>query len=276
MDIIIPEDIKKIQLDILIRFARFCEKNNLYYTLYGGTLLGAIRHRGFIPWDDDIDVAMPRLDYEKLIEFSKINMIDTNLKVLHYKLGNNTYPFVKIIDTRTVVEEKGIGSIKIGIWIDVFPIDGNFKNKFLYTLQYSITWVLEQMIFIQRSDFGGGNTNIKRVCKALIYPIAKILPNIFLCNTLDKICCIKRFENSEVVGNIVWHLGICAKMKKEDFLKNIKVEFEGYKFNAPLNFHECLHSLYGNYMELPPENKRICHDFKAWWRVSESDSFKSI
>ena len=139
---ITPEEIKKIQLDLLIQFAEFCKKNNLYYCLAYGTLLGAIRHKGFIPWDDDIDVIMPRPDYEKFCKLVAEKKIATSLQ------NNSTYPFVKIIDTRTLVRERFAQKEEVGIWIDVFVLDGNFNNRIINFLHYKIAFVIKKILEI--------------------------------------------------------------------------------------------------------------------------------
>ena len=121
-------EIKDIELDILIAFNKFCQDNNLKYYLSGGTLLGAIRHKGFIPWDDDIDVCMPRPDYERLMKiFPNIYMNKYKLKTISRK--NFICPFAKIIDINTRVDFKYLNNIDKNLWLDIFPIDGLPKSK---------------------------------------------------------------------------------------------------------------------------------------------------
>lgn len=263
-----PDEVREVQLNILSCFAGFCQENGLYYTLYYGTLIGAVRHKGFIPWDDDIDVAMPRPDYEKFIELSKRKKVAVNMEVLQYRLGNSTYPFIKVIDTGTVLEEKFVKNVQIGVWIDIFPVDGNFKSNLLNALHYRLTRVFIKMIEIHRNDLGSGTTNVKRAANTILYPIAKVLPCIFLCRILDKIGRLKDFKKSDLVGNLVWTYSFHNRIHKEDFLKGILVEFEGRQFNILSNYDEFLSAVYGDYMTLPPENKRIRHDFHAWWKES--------
>ena len=255
--------IRIVQTDILVAFVNFCNENNLYYTLDSGTLLGAIRHKGFIPWDDDIDVAMPRPDYEKFIELSKKKQISPNMEVLSYKLGNSTYPFIKIIDNRTEVEEKFVSNTKIGVWIDVFPLDGKFENKFFNSIHYFSARTIRKMIEIKRNDFGSGTTIIKQILKSLMYPFTKIFSFEFLCILIDKVCCIKAYSKSNYIGDVMWG---CYKnrMQRKNYEKSINAEFEGYFFKIPSNYDEYMKNVYGDYMQLPSEEERICHDFKAW------------
>ena len=117
------DEIKKTELDILLELQKVCDAHGLRLYLAGGSLLGAIRHKGFIPWDDDIDVCMPRPDYMKLIhledEFSK------HLKLVCYENGTDSYPFMKLIDTRTKVKEKYMQEdASSSLWVDILPVDG--------------------------------------------------------------------------------------------------------------------------------------------------------
>ncbi len=122
-------EIKEIELKILIEFDRLCKENNLTYYLAFGTLLGAARHGGFIPWDDDIDVMMPRDDYERLlVGFNEWSQSDCyELKV--YSDGYSIYPFAKMVNNRTVVTENFTRcEFKIGVWMDIFPLDNVNKD----------------------------------------------------------------------------------------------------------------------------------------------------
>ena len=115
------EEIKQIELNLLLKLDEICKKYKLRYYLCGGTLLGAVRHKGFIPWDDDIDVLMPREDFEKLLRLEKKQKQDTVEKIVSWKSGNSIYPFIKLINTNTVLKEKYLSEeFTTGIWIDIF------------------------------------------------------------------------------------------------------------------------------------------------------------
>ena len=119
-------DIKTLELDLLINFDKFCKENNLIYFIAYGTLLGAIRHGGFIPWDDDIDIQMPRTDYEKFLTLRdkyESSFYGNVIKTLGDK--GYPFPFTKIENKNTlVIEHKMTTKIKTGVWVDIFPMDG--------------------------------------------------------------------------------------------------------------------------------------------------------
>ena len=117
---------KKMMLDILKTVAKFCDENNLRYFIFYGTYLGALRHKGYIPWDDDIDIAMPRPDYEKFMEIFHAE----NLAVWTWRKDNKyLLPFAKVYDTRTEVHENADFGETFGVNIDIFPLDGLPKKQ---------------------------------------------------------------------------------------------------------------------------------------------------
>ena len=131
------DEVKKIELQLLLKFDELCKKHDLQYSLCGGTLLGAIRHKGFIPWDDDIDVMMPRDDFEKLLKLEKTQASDQVEKLVSWKSGKSIYPFIKMINTKTVLKEKYLDKeYTTGVWIDIFPIDGMPEDQKIVDKKY--------------------------------------------------------------------------------------------------------------------------------------------
>lgn len=254
------EKMQEIEFNILKSFDEYCQLHGLRYYLAYGTLIGAIRHKGFIPWDDDIDVVMPRKDYEKLLEIEPV------FKGGQYKLATPRnrdgwpYLFSKLVDTYTLMEESTYKSGKIGVYIDIFPIDGLPDNQLvrkwhmvkLKCWHYLLTTV-------QKTDLTG-KTKIRSIVKRMIYPIAK---NIGMNNILDR---IQRhitkydFDSSKYVAvQIAIDYGIRECVLKDDYQSVERRQFGNCDFNIPSGYDSILTHIYGDYMKLPPEDKRVSH-----------------
>lgn len=263
---IAADDVKKLQTEMLISFDKFCKENYLCYMLCGGTLLGAVRHKGFIPWDDDIDVMMPRPDYEKFLEIVKNGQkIDDHIDVLEYRLHNSVYPFIKLSDQRTIVIERYTDA-KTGIWIDIFPIDGNYENRILNFVHYKAARILRKLVEMQYYDIGVESKKSTKLIRTLIFPVIKIIPHKILCDMLNNVSQIKDFASSKFVGRVLMGYGIEQRTERKKIIRPVKVEFEGYQFNAPSNYEELLTQIFGDYMTLPPAEQRKRHDFLVYWK----------
>ena len=269
MKVLNIDEIKNIELQILIKFAEFCDSNNLKYYLAYGTLLGAVRHKGFIPWDDDIDLMMPREDYNRFIELTGYNQISENLVTRLYRdcQNPNIYPFVKVIDTNTLVYEKGKAKKHIsGIWIDIFPLDG-FPEKqeeadLLFKKHIKIRHAYDLAI---TNPFYVRQSLIKKCIKIFIVPFMKIYGIKKLCRKLDLLAQTYSYNDSKAVADFTWPDNSHTYILKEELEPSVNVEFEGHNFKAPGKYHEYLTRLYGDYMQLPPESERIPHGFKAYY-----------
>lgn len=248
------EQIKKIELDILITFADFCDKHNLKYYLGYGTLLGAVRHHGFIPWDDDIDVMMLREDYEKF--HSLMCQSDGLGHLKWHAIENEKYhaPFGKLVDTRTCAGIYG-GKTGNGLWVDVFAIDNytkvNYKKNYFWR-RVLIARDTKKFFFTKKG-------------------IAKLLLRIAFCwksvksiarNIRDRAVAT---PYSGKVCNMVWPTYTGEIVDIELFQDTSDVEFEGHFFKTVKNPNEYLTLLYGEYMRLPPVEKRVAHYVEAYW-----------
>ncbi len=224
------ETLKKAQLvmlDELIELDRICKKYNINYWIDGGTLLGAIRHKGFIPWDDDIDVCMLDEDYKK---FFKIALKEINKKyfVQHQITDKNCHvPFIKLRDRNSIFIEKEHKENEFfhqGINLDIFVMD-YFDSKF----QKSLVRLK------------------KRLLRAKIDSFFSKVVNLFL----------KKPNNKSIIKYRYWFPQL---YKYKDIFPLSEVEFEGKKFFCPNNSDVILRELYGDtYMELPPEKDRVWH-----------------
>ena len=261
------EESKKIELDILSFVAEFCDKNELKYFLAYGTLIGAIRHKGFIPWDDDIDIWMPRDDYNKLME------IFQSSETGHYKLirptdKNSYHPFIKVIDTRTTKIEEGVKYKNgyLGIDIDIFPLDGQPSNDAEYEKWYNKLQKYYRLYPYLILD------HCKKMKRIVALPIIKIISGgkKHILKKTAQLHAKYPYNESDFVGSIdCCYSYIGDRQKKEYFCDFVEVEFEGRFFKAPIGYHEVLTNIYGDYMQLPPEEKRVTHHSnKVYWNDS--------
>jgi lipopolysaccharide cholinephosphotransferase len=259
-------EIKKIELDILKQFGEFCSEHNLKYYLAGGTLLGAIRHKGFIPWDDDIDVCMPRPDYEKFLnEFPQENL-NENLLLLDVRFHNFDAPFCNIIAKNTKVINKFVhNKANQKLWVDIFPVDGLPQDDKEVGSIYKRGNFYRKLLMLCDANLGEGKTAFKKWAKYILRPLANLYGKNNLVKKLDSIGRSYRYEDCEYVGAVTWGLyGVGERMLKAEFEKAVEVEFEGYRFPAFSCWDSYLRGLYGDYMQLPPLEKRQTHDMEAY------------
>lgn len=262
------DEIKTIELSLLIEFDSLCKKNNLYYTLCGGTLLGAVRHKGFIPWDDDIDVLMPRPDYDRLLNNINIDQsgLPSYMKIVSWKDGTSNYPFIRLIDKRTKVDVEHFNTDLNGshIWLDIFPIDGNpSAKKELYKIYRKMKF-LRRILYIKLSEGKKGKTFFKSLLKPILIKCLKIVSFKSLCRRMNNLAKSYDFADSEYIGGTLWGYGPQERIKKSGYMQGVLLEFEGERFNAPSNYKEYLTGLYQDYMVLPPEEQRTVHGIRAY------------
>ena len=260
---------KSIEAAILKDFSDYCVKNGLRYYLYAGTLLGAVRHQGFIPWDDDIDVVMPRPDYEKFYTQVQKSKIAPHLDIETYRISEHSIcPFIKLVDNRTDGHEQNLpSSFHTAVWIDIFPLDGVPDRK---SEQRHL--IKKQKHLIKLLDLC---TRQYIPCKDLLrhmkrYMIWKVFGRINY-KDIDKQLELNSlkydYDSSRYIGNTVYCDGMNEIITKQEFEIPVQLEFEGYQFNAPKNYDQYLTNLYGNYMKYPPLKERVRrHDYICWWK----------
>ena len=259
------EESKKIELEILTYFARFCEEHGLRYFLAYGTLIGAVRHKGFIPWDDDVDVQMPREDYNRLIEIFNDQKEIEHLTLVSPEDKISRHSIVKIIDTRTVKIEKEVDYKNgyLGIDIDVFPIDGQPIDEESYDKWWN---KLNKIYWIYLINILDPSVSIK---KSLAVPLIRVLFNKKrMKKNADKLHAAYPYETSQYVGvNETPFDYKTDRADKKHYENFVTLEFEGQSFRAPCGYEEILSTIYGDYMKLPPEEERVTHHSNyCYWK----------
>jgi lipopolysaccharide cholinephosphotransferase len=253
-------ELKRIILEILVFIDSFCKKNNIRYSLDGGTLLGAVRHKGFIPWDDDIDIMMPRPDYDRFI--SIFNDVSNKYKIMCYETDKNVeFVFAKVFDTQTILYEYGADT-EIGIQVDVFPIDGFDIRRNIYNYK-KLLRLLKGIMAIKK--YGRKRKKYDR----LSYRLIKICTILFSVMFLGGLCqrLIKKYNlnTSRYAALLAGYNAEKQVFPVSLFHHYTDIEFEGHLFKAVRDYDLYLSNLYGDYMQLPPIEEQIPkHDAHAY------------
>jgi len=259
------DEIKQIELNILKHFKAYCEENDICFLLSNGTLLGAVKYQGFIPWDDDIDVFVPREDYDKLI----VSYTDSKkYKLFSHERNENFYfPFAKLCDMETRKIEGGVeNGTPLGLDIDIFPLDywGNTEaeaEKKLKTMKSNLA-----KLNFSKMEFSRGKNYIRTVVKWILIHFYKMTGSAKYTKKMIIEASAAKMEKSEFAGCVVWPIyGEKEILPSHVFAETTEVTFEGDSFAAPAGYDQYLRSLYGNYEEDPPEDKQCTHhNFKAY------------
>lgn len=253
-------------LTMLSWFHEFCVNHNLRYYALGGTLLGAVRHKGFIPWDDDIDVGMPREDYEHLrVEMQNE---DTDSKYIietpQSKAKDFVYAYSKIYDVSTTLIEKGKRDIKRGIYLDVFPLDGLGYSEIEAKKNFKRTAKLVKKLAIRVSPIRKGRGFAKN-CTVIL---ARCIPNFLmnekkLAEKLDKTASQISFEMSAYVGNLVCNYKLNNILKRSYFGKPTLYKFEDIEIYGPEDYEGYLCKVFGDWRKLPPIEEQVSFHLKT-------------
>ncbi|AMO78185.1 LicD family protein [Pseudomonas citronellolis] len=249
---------KEIQakiLEILKAVHALCEKHELKYFMLGGTLIGAVRHQGFIPWDDDIDIGIPRIDYEKFI---KVSCELPKPFILSHPDNDPeyVYPYAKCYDSSTTVTEDFALPFTRGVWIDIFPIDNTFKNSLLQNIHFYASRVVRLLITHKTRAYRAKSIK-NRIIRDTLSIVCQPLPRKFLFNILNYILKIKERSNSSFCGNFLGRWGTREIARSVVFNGRAEFLFSSNSFFGPVLYDEYLKKIYKNYMQLPPIEKQI-------------------
>ncbi len=247
-------------LEMFTFLTDFLEKNGLRYYMIGGTMLGAVRHKGFIPWDDDIDIAMPMPDYQRAIDLLKTPVSHYVIESPSQKSKDFIYGFAKFYDTDTTMTEYAKKTVKRGVFIDIFPLSGLGNTYEEAVKNYKpidrLNVLLAMKVCRVRKD--------RKWWKNLAVILGGLLPlNVKkLTRKIDEKVKEKPFDDYNFVANTVSTYRQKEIMSKDIFGTPKKYEFENITVYGPEKYDEYLKTLYNDWTKLPDEDKRkTAHDF---------------
>ena len=262
------EELKDIQARMTKQVHDFCEENGLRYYVFYGTLIGAIRHKGYIPWDDDIDLAMPRPDYDRFLK--TFNGAYPDLEVLAPELDPGFYaPYANVClkGTRLVEQNRRHHGREMGVKIDIFPIDGAPEDDAEYANLRKRLLRLKFLLFYKNVALSRYKDDKVLWIKTLAWKIMLLPLSVrAIQHHIHRLAVANDFETSKYSDELVFISIYSKRLPKRVYANCIDVDFEGYRLKAPRDYDEFLRSIYGDYMQLPPEAERNpYHGFRAYW-----------
>lgn len=259
------KEIQAIELKIFDKIHEFCHARGLNYSLYGGTLIGAIRHKGFIPWDDDIDLIMPRPDYE--IFCKEFHAQDFSL---HDYRNDADYilPYAKVYYDKTLLIENSLPNKKSSVFVDVFPADG-FPDD-TKSLRKAVKARFWNMLFVSAKNTPlrkSGRRFYKTLVVYVLRTLTWMIPTRFFLKRFQMHVQQYGYHDNPFVADMTWGYGASQCVPASAFDSFVDVEFEGRKAKVLSGWHIYLQNVFGDYMQLPPPEKRVTHHaFKAYWK----------
>lgn len=252
------QELRGVQLGILDDIHAFCTANDIKYFLSCGTLIGAVRHKGYIPWDDDVDLYMPRDSYERFL--NEFKSPSGNCRVLNPdKEKHYFYTFAKVVDTRTLLVETETEGYNIGVYVDVFPVDyvtDNINERRRLFRRKRLLYKIRRCKISRRNYLKS----------PIAYWCYRLLPvSVAMINRMLRRMLVRR-EPTFTVANLT-EAGPSIKgcLPAKDIEESVEVPFEGKMYNTMIGYKDYLTRTYGDYMTLPPVEQRVTHSFEAYW-----------
>ena len=264
------KELKKIQLGLLNALDDYCVQNDLTYYLAYGTLIGAIRHKGYIPWDDDIDVMMPREDYNKFIANFNNDKHASNLKAISHEIDTDYYlSFAKLINKSNVMKEEVNIDYHIGVYIDVFPLDNLADDYKVAKKRMKKAFRYNEILLLKNLTISKERVWYKNIMLGIGRLVSSFWTRDTLIDKLNSFGVHKKDDCfTEYIGTVTGiFVGNESRVFESKWFKDtVKDEFEGRDFIAPAGYDSLLRKLYGDYMKLPPiEEQTSHHAFNAWY-----------
>lgn len=253
------QQLKKIEYSILKEIQKVCDNHNIRFFLVGGTLLGAVRHHGIIPWDDDIDIGLMRKDYEAFVRYA-MNELPSYLRVVNYSTDRGIgEPFTKVMDMRYKMVEifASTSNAPTGVFVDVFPVDHAPDSLIKRTIHRFRNYELRKLILLE-ANYNFRKTGLKKVGYGILKSIARLRGRKALVSAYEK----NAIKYEDTLCKDVVILGSnygyeIESIDTEAMKKTKMVPFEDSKFPVPVGYERYLRKVYGDYMQLPPVEKRM-------------------
>lgn len=262
---------KKILLSVVQEIHKICEENQFRYTLIYGTLLGAVRHQGFIPWDDDLDIAMPRPDYQRFVEYCRTHDTPFSLKCIETD-SRYGYLFAKACDKNTVLIEKHANrhGVDFGLYVDIFPIDGlGDTTKDAQKKLASMRLGRELLVAAQWRHYFKSTTHpwYYEPIRFCIFLISRFVSHEKLIRKITQQYEAVDVDRAKYVGIMCGAYRNREIMERDVYLEFCDTQFEGVRLRSLQNSDRYLTTIYRNYRQLPPEEKRVArHTFSVYYK----------
>src|SRR5690554_6430910 len=257
-----------IQLEMLKFIAKICDDHNIRYYLARGTLLGAAHCKGFLRWDDDLDIQIPRPDYEKLMEVLSQSTLPETLEFSSLGMSTHHLPYTKIYFRNSRVLEKKLEKCfrESKIWIDVFPLDGLPSNLLVRNWRYFLVKQMRNFLYtgiVDPDEVEG----FQRIGVIVLKPIAKAFGIHRIAYHIDRFARRTDFASSEVVGNLCWARTSKDALEKSKYLPVVELQFEKSHFHAPQGYEEHLRKMYGQFNPELSSEKQAIHSLGEYYVV---------
>lgn len=253
------KELRELQMQILDKIDEYCRENDLTYYLSSGTLLGAVRHGGYIPWDDDIDIYMPRASFDRFV--NDYDDYNSRYKLVCWQnTSNYNYTFPKVVDSETILIEAEHPDIQIGIYVDVFPLDYVSDDLVQRKQDFEERDRLRHLLIARQSSVFR-TLNPVGICYRLYARLA--VSRTGLMRRFDSLM-TKYHSTSQVCNMSDAGPSIKGCFDAMHISSDVDIQFENRIYKTMIGYKQYLQHTYGDYMSLPPENKRVHHEFKAY------------
>ena len=272
------KQVQQLLLSMLEEFAGYCRKHGLRFYLVGGTLLGAVRHQGFIPWDDDIDVGMPRPDYDRFLELVREEPVAPYLQAISGEEGTLSNPYCELIHIGTRLDRNSSRYIRekcqnLHLFIDIFPQDGWPEDDGQARKLAAKMKNMRYMIQNARAKFGKGTSFGRILAKTPAVLAMRFVGYQRIIDRMNRVARRFDYDRSRYVGAVTYGIyGPGERCLHDEVVNFTEVTFEGNTYPAPGCYDRYLTQIFGDYRKLPPEDQRVDHKMKVWYEGEQSVS----